>query len=218
MEPIVGRQWRLLAPYGFAARYWLAQLRELYGDFQASAAPGAARLRWAEKDPTNTLLLPFIERALPGRPVRPSAPRRPRRGGLLPRSLGLPLGGPGGALGVATLRAGRARARAPRWPPTATTSCATRPWWRTRRRAARACSRSSASRGTRPCWSSIAAEHDATERYQRFTARAREAGGDDSAIYRSRVGAGRSGLDPVLRGLLRTGSGQLLRDLGYLER
>ena len=58
--------------------------------------------------------------------------------------------------------------------------------------------------------------HDASERYQRFTAERRSAGRESTAIYRSRVGVGRSKLDPVLRGLLRATSGGLLRDLGYL--
>jgi len=61
-------------------------------------------------------------------------------------------------------------------------------------------------------------EHDASDRYQRFTAERRAAGGESSAIYRSRVGAGGDKLDPLLRRLLRTTSGALLRDLGYLDR
>ena len=61
------------------------------------------------------------------------------------------------------------------------------------------------------------AQHDATDRYQRFTAERRAAGGETTAIYRSRVGAGATKLDPVLRRLLRTTSGALLRDLGYLD-
>ena len=58
-------------------------------------------------------------------------------------------------------------------------------------------------------------EHSATDRYRRFTAERRREGGETSAIYRSRVGAGGRGLDPVLRELLHRSSGRLLRDLGY---
>ena len=61
-----------------------------------------------------------------------------------------------------------------------------------------------------------AADHTATERYQWFTAQRREAAGDTATIYGSRVGAGGRSLDPVLRTLLRRGSGDLLRELGYL--
>ena len=60
-------------------------------------------------------------------------------------------------------------------------------------------------------------EHDASDRYRRFTAGRRAAGGESTAIYRSRVGAGARGLDPVLRRLLRASSGSLLRELGYLD-
>ena len=49
------------------------------------------------------------------------------------------------------------------------------------------------------------AEHTATERYRRFTASRREAAGESATIYRSRVGAGRAALDPLLRTLLRAG-------------
>ena len=42
-------------------------------------------------------------------------------------------------------------------------------------------------------------------------------GGDGSTIYRSRVGAGKDSLDPVLRTMLHRSSGSLLRELGYLD-
>ena len=46
-------------------------------------------------------------------------------------------------------------------------------------------------------------------------AAAREAGGDDRTIYRSRVGTGGASLDPVLRTILRRQNRDLLRTLGY---
>jgi hypothetical protein len=60
------------------------------------------------------------------------------------------------------------------------------------------------------------ADHAATERYRWFTAQRREAGGETTTIYRSRVGAGGRTLDPFLRTLLRHQHGDLLRELGYL--
>jgi hypothetical protein len=63
-----------------------------------------------------------------------------------------------------------------------------------------------------------AADHAATERYRWFTAQRRDSGGDGATIYRSRVGAGRRSLDPLLRTLLRRRNGDLLRDLGYIDR
>jgi hypothetical protein len=61
-----------------------------------------------------------------------------------------------------------------------------------------------------------AADHAATDRYRRFTAQRRADGGDGSTIYQSRVGAGGSSLNPVLRTILRRRNGALLRSLGYL--
>jgi hypothetical protein len=61
------------------------------------------------------------------------------------------------------------------------------------------------------------AQHDGTERYSRFTAQRRSEGTDGSVIYRSRVGAGRETLDPLLKTMLHRSSGSLLRDLGYIE-
>lgn len=56
--------------------------------------------------------------------------------------------------------------------------------------------------------------HDVQGRYARFAAE-RRAAGDGGLIYKSRVGVGRTGLDPVLRATLHTTSGRLLSDLGY---
>ena len=61
------------------------------------------------------------------------------------------------------------------------------------------------------------AEHDGVDRHASFTARRRSEGGETSTIYRSRVGAGRTSLDPVLRTMLHRSSGDLLRELGYLD-
>jgi hypothetical protein len=59
------------------------------------------------------------------------------------------------------------------------------------------------------------APHDVLERYQRHTARRREAAKADSAIYNHRVGKGRREIDPLLRTLVRVNSRRTLRELGY---
>jgi hypothetical protein len=58
-------------------------------------------------------------------------------------------------------------------------------------------------------------EHHTTERYAAFTASRREASGEDAPIYQSRVGAGKHGLDPVLKALLARSGGSLMSELGY---
>jgi sulfotransferase family protein len=57
--------------------------------------------------------------------------------------------------------------------------------------------------------------HDVQPRYAAFSSSRRTAAGERSAIYRSRVGAGRRELDPLLRLLVRLVDGATLRELGY---
>jgi len=216
LEPIVGRHWRMVAPYGFDRDYWLAHIREFYVSFQRDVLDRRAKLRWAEKDPTYTLQLPFLAEVFPD------------------------------AQYVHLIRDGHdvVASFRDRWGYRSAARAA-RSEWRRYVLAARACGGRSAVDGYHELryetlvadpelvmrdllsflgepWDAAvlkldAAGHQGTERYQRFSAERRQAGGDSSAIYRSRVGAGRSELDPLLRRLLRSGSGDLLRELGYLE-
>lgn len=217
LEPITGRDWRMLAPYGFPREYWLERIRGLYTGFQADYLARRGKARWAEKDPTYTLLLPFI-------------------GELFPDALYLHLVRDGHDV-VASYR--------DRWGYRSAARVARTEWRRhvTAARALRvgptaeryhelryedlvtdpepALRRALAFLGED--WDPAVlrfdeAPHDsATDRYERFTAARRAAGGETSAIYRSRVGTGGARLDPVLRRLLRTTSGPLLRELGYLD-
>ena len=147
-------------------------------------------------------------RAVPGRAVPPPGPRRPRRGRLVPRSLGLHGGRARRAGRVEALRHRRARParRAP--PRTATWSCATRTSWRTRRRVLRPLFAFLGEAWDPAVLRFDEQQHDASERYQRFTAERRAEGGESGAIYRSRVGSGGAKLDPVLRRLLRGSPGR----------
>ncbi len=214
MEPVVGKQWRLLERYGFPREYWLDRLRHLYGDFQAEYAARRGKVRWADKDPANTLLLPFVDELYPdaqyihllrdGHDVVAShrdrwgyrSAARAARGAWrkyveAARDFGATLG-PG--------RFAEFRYEALVVDPEAELR------------------RIFAFLGE--AWDPAVlafdrAEHDGTERYTRFTAERREQGGDGGAVYRSRVGAGRASLDPVLRTMLRRSSGALLDELGY---
>jgi hypothetical protein len=217
LEPIVGRHWRMVAPYGFDRAYWLAHIREFYDSFQRDVLAQRGKLRWAEKDPTYTLQLPFIAEVFPDaqyihlirdghdvvasfrdrwgyRSAARAARSEWRRYVMAGRALGatLPVDG------YHELRY-EALVADPEGAARDLLAFLGEPW-------------------DAAVLELDAAGHQATERYQRFTAERRRTGGDDSAIYRSRVGAGGSGLDPVLRRLLRSSSGELLRELGYLER
>ena len=215
LEAIVGRNWDLVATYGLDREWWLSRIRDLYADFQAEVLGRSGKARWAEKDPTYTLHLAFIEELFPD------------------------------AVYVHLLRDGHdvVASFRDRWGYRSAARAARTEWARYVR-AARALQRrlpgerflelryeelvaDPEAQGQRlfaflgEDWDASVldfdpAEHRATERYRRFTAGRREAGGDGSTIYRSRIGTGGSSLDPLLRGLLRRRNGDLLRELGYL--
>lgn len=216
LEPITGRHWRMLEPYGFPKAYWMSRIAGLYTDFQADYLARRGKARWAEKDPTYTLLLPFI-------------------GELFPDALYVHLVRDGHDV-VASYR--------DRWGYAAAARVARSEWRRHVTAARELRSGATADRYHELRYEDLVADpegilqplfaflgeawdpvvlrfdeqqHDsASDRYQRFTASRRAEGGETRAIYRSRVGSGGGRLDPVLRGLLRRSSGGLLRDLGYL--
>lgn len=212
LEPIVGAQWRMLAPYAVPRDWWLARIRALYTDFQAQVLTRRGKRRWAEKDPTYTRILPFIGELFPD------------------------------ALYVHVVRDGRdvVASFRDRWGWRSAARAANG-GWADHVRAARALATGPTAdryheiryetmvadpEGTlRPlfaflgeAWDPVVLrfdeqEHAATERYTRFTAQRRAEGGETGAIYRSRVGAGGRRLDPALRLLLRRSAGDLLRAL-----
>jgi hypothetical protein len=215
LEAVVGRRWDLLSRYGIERDWWLRRLRDLYLAFQAEVLARSGKARWAEKDPTYTLLLGFIEELFPD------------------------------ALYVHLLRDGHdvVASFRDRWGY-ASAARAARTEWARYVQAARAHLRHvGPERGLELRYERLVADpdgaarrlfaflgeafvpetvafdpatHAATERYRWFTASRRRAGGETSTIYRSRVGAGGASLDPFLRTLLRRRHGGLLRELGYL--
>jgi hypothetical protein len=215
LEAIVGRNWNLVQTYGLDRDWWLSHIRGLYADFQAEVLARSGKSRWAEKDPTYTLHLPFIEELFPD------------------------------ALYVHLLRDGHdvVASFKDRWGYASAARAARTEWARYVDAAQALGARLPADRYlelryerlvTEPAdqgqrlfdflgeaWDPAvldfdAADHTATERYQWFTAQRREAGGEQGTIYQSRVGAGGKSLDPFLRALLRRRNGTLLRQLGYL--
>ena len=214
LEAVVGRNWELVATYGLPREWWIEHIRELYEAFQAEVLARSGKVRWAEKDPTYTLHLPFIEE-------------------LFPDALYLHLLRDGYDV-VASFR--------DRWGYKSAARAARTEWARYVTAARRLGTRLPQDRFLEVRYEELVAdpdgqgqrifgflgeawdpavlefdptEHSATDRYQWFTAQRREAGGEDSTIYRSRVGAGAASLDPVLRTILRRRHGPLLRELGY---
>jgi hypothetical protein len=217
LEAIVGRNWDLVSTYGLDRAWWLARIRALYGDFQAEVLARSGKARWAEKDPTYTLHLGFIEELFPdalyvhllrdGHDVVASF--RDRWGYLSATRA---------ARGEWARYVGAARALEKRLPAT-----------RFLELRYEDLVRQPEAEGRRlfdflgEAWYPAVLDldptaHRATDRYQWFTAQRREAGGDTATIYRSRVGTGGDSLDPFLRTMLRRLNGALLQELGYLDR
>jgi hypothetical protein len=216
MEPAMSRHWRLLERYGFPRGYWTTRLAAFYGGAMSDYATGRGKARWADKDPSNTLLLPFADELFPDAQyihlIRDGhdvvASHRDRwgyRSGLR------------AARGVWRRYVDIAREFGARQPPgryheLRYEALVAQPEAQLRELFA----------FLGEVWEPAVlefdrAQHDGTERYSRFTAQRRSEGGDASTIYRSRVGAGRDSLDPVLRTMLHRSSGSLLRELGYLD-
>jgi hypothetical protein len=214
LEAIVGRDWPLVETYGLPRTWWLARIRELYEGFQGEVLAASGKARWAEKDPTYTLHLPFIEALFPdaryvhlvrdGHDVVASFRDRwgYRSAARAARSEWARYVQAAMALGV---RLGPERFLEVRYE-----RIVADPERETRRLFAFLGEE----------WDARVidfdpSEHAATERYRWFTAQRREAGGEAGTIYRSRVGTGGRSLDPLLRTILRRRHGRLLRQLGY---
>ncbi len=217
LEAIVGRDWQLVSSYGLPRDWWLERIRRLYGDFQGEVLARSGKVRWAEKDPTYTLLLGFLDELFPD------------------------------ALYVHLLRDGHdvVASFRDRWGYRSAARAARSEWARYVEAALSFGRRLDERRFLELRYERLVADpeaearrlfaflgeawhpdvlhfdpadHAGTERYRWFTAQRREAGGESATIYRSRVGAGGRSLDPVLRTLLRRQHGALLRELGYLGR
>jgi len=214
LEAVVGRNWDLVATYGLPREWWIERLRGLYDTFQAEVLARNGKARWAEKDPTYTLHVPFIEELFPS------------------------------AVFVHLLRDGHdvVASFRDRWGYKSAARAARTEWARYVEAARHLGRRLPGDRFLELRYEVLVAEpetqgqrlfeflgepwdpsvlefdpseHSATDRYQWFSAQQREAGGEDSTIYTSRVGTGGDSLDPVLRTILRRRHGTLLRELGY---
>lgn len=212
--PILTAHWRLLAPYGFDRAWWLGRIRDFYGGFQAEYLARRDKQRWAEKTPGYTLHLDFVDELFPnaqyvhilrdGHDVVASF--RDRWG----YRAALRAANSVWAHYVRTGRAFGAGRPAGRYHEIRYESLVTDP---------EASMRALLDFLGEPWDPQVLrydeVPHDTTERYERFTRGRREAGGESSAIYRSRVGARRGRLDPALHGLLHRSAGPLLDELGY---
>lgn len=214
LRAALARNWSLIETYGFPRAYWIDRIRTFYTDFQADYLARRGKLRWAEKDPVYTLHLDFVDELFPDAQyvhlIRDAydvvASFRERWG----YRSALRVARADWARYVGAGRAFGQRLPASRYCELRYEQLVAAPEPQMRRLLAFL---------GEPWNGSVLrfdeAQHDATERYRRFTADRRRTAGESTAIYRSRIGAGRRELDPVLRRLLKRSAGDLLQELGY---
>jgi hypothetical protein len=216
LAPILGAHWRLLSTYGFSREWWADRIRGFYSGFQEEYLARRGKRRWAEKTPTYTRHLGFVDELFPT------------------------------ALYVHVIRDGRdvVASYRDRWGYRAALRAANSIWAFDVKTARDFGTGLPAGRYHELRYEALVSDpeatlralleflgepwdpqvlrfdevsHDTTERYAEFTAARRAKSGEADAIYRSRVGAGGRRIDPVLRAVLQRSSGGLLTELGYQE-
>ena len=158
------------------AQYWPSRLRRRStATSRSDYAARRGKARWADKDPANTLLLPFVDELFPdAQYVHLSATATTWSPPTRTAGDTAPACGPRAARGASTSRRPVRSADASR--RVATTSCATRRSWRTRRPQLDALFAFLGEAWDPAVLEFDEAEHDGTERYRRFTAERRERG------------------------------------------
>lgn len=210
---VTGGSWRRLSQYGFPKQYWHAHIAAMFDAIKRDYASRAGKSRWADKTPMYALSLEFIDRLFPtcqvvhvirdGRDV--VASHRDRWGYLAalkavrkwPRY-------------VHTARAAGAAMTPDRYHEVRYEDLVNEP-----EKTLRELLAFLDEPWDQAVLSHDRAQHDVPERYRRFASSRRRTAAGQGPIYRSRVGAHRRELDPLLRLLLRVVSGPTLRELGY---
>ncbi len=65
LSTIVGRRWELIERYGFEKAYWYRKVAEFFDSFQKDYAEMRGKKRWADKTPYYTTILDFINELFP---------------------------------------------------------------------------------------------------------------------------------------------------------
>jgi hypothetical protein len=205
--------WEHVSLYGFPKEYWHRKIADLFDEIKSDYAASKGKRRWADKTPRYALSLDYIDELFPtcqivhvirdGRDVVVSHKRR--RG--YPSAL-------------------KAIEKWPRYIHAARAVGNNLPSWRYREvryedlvNDTEAAMRDLLDFLGEPWDPSVLAHdempHDLSTSNVSFSSERRGAGRDQAAIYRSRVGAHRSEMDPALRALLYVRSGGTLKELGY---
>lgn len=212
LSKLAGEASSRLTRYGFPEDYWDRKIAEFFDSFQRDYATRRGRRRWADKTPRYALSLGYINRLFPT------------------------------CLVIHVIRDGRdvVASHLARWGYWAGLK-AIQKWPRYVRTARRAGQALPDGRYLEVRYEELVADpektmrgllefvgepwdvqvldyrampHDVGDLYQPLTAGRREPGTEES-VYRSRVGAHRQELNPLLKVLFNIRSGRLLRELGY---
>jgi hypothetical protein len=206
--------WSHLRQYGFPKEYWHRKIAGLFDSFQRDYAQARGKVRWAEKTPNYALHLDYINELFPdcqvvhiirdGRDVVASHLDRWGLVSAVKATRKWPLY-------VQAVRAAGARLPAGRYVEVRYEDLVTDTETTLRKLLD----------FLGEPWDDVLLEydgqpHDVQPRYLAFSSSRRAAAGDPAAaVYRSRVGAYRRELNPILRLLFRLVGGRTLRELGY---
>jgi hypothetical protein len=211
---LTSESWDRLSLYGFPKSYWLDKSAEFFDSFQTEYAKSRGKTRWADKTPRYALSLGYIDELFPTCQI------------------------------VHVIRDGRdvVASHRDRWGYWSAVK-AVEKWPRYIRAARRVGERIPGDRYTELRYEDLVldteatlrtllgflgepwddavlhhdeVDHDVAGRYAQFSGeRRRNEGTGETAVYRSRVGAHRREIDPVLRALIAVRAGSTLRSLGY---
>lgn len=213
MRHIVGEHWNLISRYGFRKKYWHEKINTFFTSFQQDYMEKRGKERWVEKTPWYARHLDFIDEVFEDCLVLHII-----RNGYDVVLSWRQRNGYKQALESAWTRwsdaISQARAFGDQYPE--------------RYHELRYEDLVTAPEETiRPVlsfmeepWDPVVldydqAQHDVADRYWDHTEKRRQTDKTSSKIYSSRIGKGKEELDPILKTVLRTRSGALLRELEY---
>lgn len=214
LAKLTGESWDRLSLFGFPKSYWHEKIAGFFASFQADYAARRGKTRWADKTPLYARSLAFIDELFPTCQI------------------------------VHVIRDGRdvVASHRDRWGYLSALK-AVEKWPRYIRAAREVGRRLPPERYRELRYEDLVADpettlrdllaylgepwddavlrfdempHDVAERYERFARSRRETAREGGSVYRSRVGAYRREVDPLLRLLIRLRSGASLRETGYL--
>ena len=210
---LTSESWDRLSLYGFPKSYWLDKSAEFFDSFQTEYAKSRGKGRWADKTPRYALSLGYINELFPTCQI------------------------------VHVIRDGRdvVASHRDRWGYWSAVKAAEK-WPRYIKAARRVGDRLPDDRYFEVHYEDVVldtektlrqllgflgeqwdeavlhhdeAEHDVAGRYEQFSGERRANASDRSAVYRTRVGAHRREIDPLLKTLVAVRAGSTLRALGY---